>query len=488
MTALTPADRRLGLTLAGGGLLVTIDTTVTVVVLPAVMADLHTTLATAQWITIGYLVAVVAVTPLAAAMMRRWTARRTYLAALTLFTMATLTCGTAGGIGALIAARIGQGLGGGLLNPVGQFIALRTVPRAAKGAMMATLGIPVAIGPAFGPPLAGWLIGAASWRWVFWVGVPIGVLAFAACQRVLPREPTVRSDGGDAPDRAQAIGFPVASALLVLALTLATNQVPIVLTVASLVGGCASMLVVIVRASASRSPLVDVRLAATQLRSGLTVLFLYGMAYFGTMSVIPLYVQGVRGHSALTTGLVMLPSAITTGITMQIASRLVDRRPPLAVVATGMAISIVGAAGLGCACWAAAPFPVIATAGALLGIGSGSTIMPTMAATIRELSGDQIGDGTTVMAITQQFGSAVGNAVIAGTLTLMLYPVSGLSHRGVQAMLALPPARRASMQTDLARATAATYTVTLLLIVAAAVVAATRLRSPTASRPAHIRH
>ncbi|GAB2542279.1 MFS transporter [Brachybacterium huguangmaarense] len=209
---------RVALALVLGGLMMTVDTSVAVIATPAIIGDLGTSLSAAQGSTTGYLLGVVAVIPLAGWASARFGARRTYLAALVTFTLASVLAGCASSIELLVLTRVVQGLGGGPLNPVGQAIALGSSRPRIRGRIMSILGLPVAIGPVLGPPLAGWLVDLATWRWIFWINAPIGVIAVVLCAMVLPRDRGRRESG--APDWAGLAQFSSGAALLVLGATM----------------------------------------------------------------------------------------------------------------------------------------------------------------------------------------------------------------------------------------------------------------------------
>jgi len=191
--AMDPRARSIGLVLALGGLLATIDMTVALVAVPAIVADLQSTLPAVQWVTTGYLLGVVGVIPAAGWAANRFGPRRVYVTGLVVFTLASVLAGLAWDATSLTAFRVLQGLGGGLLNPVGQAIGLRSVPQHQRGRLMSLLGLPVLIGPVLGPPLAGWLVDSAGWRWVFLINVPLAavtvLLALTSTPRLRPRSP-----------------------------------------------------------------------------------------------------------------------------------------------------------------------------------------------------------------------------------------------------------------------------------------------------------
>jgi EmrB/QacA subfamily drug resistance transporter len=478
--------RTVGLVLALGGLMVVVDTTVTIVAVPAVVADLGSTLPAVQWVTTGYLLGVVAVTPVAGWAVARFGARRVYLTALATFTLASALAGLAGDVGSLVACRVLQGLGGGLLNPVGQAIGLRLVPREARGRLMSLLGLPLVVGPVLGPPLGGWLVDVASWRWIFLINVPVGVAAVVLCRLLLPR----RSADGAAPPMdwtglAQLSG---GGTLLVLGCTLVGETGSPTWPVAAVLGvGLLLAAAFVVRALRVPAPLVDLRLLRHRpLAVGGAVLVCFGAAYFGAMGVLPVFVQGVRGDTAALAGTVTVPMALAVGLTLQVATRLVDRVPPRRIVLTGVCLGLLGCAALLLATVADAPYPLVAAAAAVLGVGSGATLMPTMTVALRDLEGGDTPRGTTLLALAQQVAGALGVAVVATTLTLLVSArVPGLAaagEGGVAGMLALDPATRAALRPALAAAVGSTYAVAVALMAAGVVAAAAGFSA--AGRPA----
>jgi EmrB/QacA subfamily drug resistance transporter len=473
--------RVIGLVLALGGLMVTVDTTVTVVAVPAIVADLNSTLPAVQWVTSGYLLGVVAVTPLAGWAANRYGARRVYVTALVIFTLSSALAGLAWDAGSLTAFRILQGLGGGLLNPVGQAIGLRSVPREARGRLMSLLGLPLIIGPVLGPPLAGWLVDAASWRWIFLLNVPIGAAAVLLCARLLPRQPadpapTTRMDWTGL---AQVSGGAV---LLVLGCTLVGETGEMTIEVTTALGvGVLLLAAFVVRALRIDAPLVDLRLLRHRpFAGGLAVLVCFGAAYFGAMSLLPIYVQGVRGDPAALAGTITIPMALAVGATLQIATRLVDRLPPARIVFTGVTLGLLGSIALLITTTSGASYPLIAAAAAVLGVGSGATLMPTMTVAVRDLAHEDTPRGTTLLALVQQIASAVGVALVATTLTVLVSArapeLAATGAGGLAAMLALDPPARTVLETRLAGAVGGSYAVAAAFMALSALAAIVGLR------------
>nr|WP_269151236.1 DHA2 family efflux MFS transporter permease subunit [Spelaeicoccus albus] len=462
--------------MALGGLLVVLDTTVTIVAIPRIVAEFQTTLPTAQWITTGYLLAIVAVIPTAGWAANRFGARRVYLLALTVFTLASLGSVFSWDIGSLIAFRIIQGLGGGLLNPVGQAIGLRTVSRQRRGRMMALLGLPVVIGPVLGPPLSGWLIDAASWRWIFAINIPIGIAAIILCRAVVPRQQTEPTARLDLPG---LILLPTGAVLLVLAGTMVGQDGTLTPTIgATLLAATALLVGFVRRALSTRHPLLDLRLLRYRpLAAGSGVLFCFGAAYFGGMSILPIVVQGVRGDSALTAGLLVIPQAIATGLTLQIATRAVDRISPRQIVLIGVTLGLLGSVLLLLAVTTDMSYPMLAGAAVVVGIGAGATLQPAMTFATRDLEGTQTPNGTTLLALLQQLASALGVAVVGAALTVNANNnVVALHDGGLEAMLNLSNSVRDRTEGALAKAVGTTYDLVATFMLIALCVAVLALR------------
>ncbi|WP_238019617.1 DHA2 family efflux MFS transporter permease subunit [Dactylosporangium sp. AC04546] len=418
-----PAARRLGGFLALGGLMVVVDTTVVVVTVPRLVREFGVSLATVQWATAGYALALVAVLPLAAWAAARFGARATYLASLAAFTGASLLTGLAWNVGALIAFRVLQGLGGGLLNPVGTAIALAAAPPERRGAMMSLLGLPVLVGPLAGPLLAGVLVDHASWRWVFWLNVPIGVAALLLGRRLLPAPP---ADRDPVPlDVAGLLLLSPGVTLVVLGLSGSGSGSG---TMLAALAGAALVAVFVVRSRRAAVPLL--RLDVLRQRAtaaGAATVALFAAAYFGAGLVGPLYVQIVRGDPATAAGALALPQALATGLTLQVATRLVDRFPARRIVGLGITTAFSGTVLLVAVLDAHTPYPALAAIGALTGVGVGATIMPVMTAATRELPADRLPSATTVLNIVSQTAIAAGTAIVTAVLSWRAGAHAGLS-------------------------------------------------------------
>ncbi len=453
--------------LALGTLMVMLDVTVTVVAIPRLTESFDTNLSTMQWVTTAYALALVAVMPTAAWTIARFGAGRVYITALTLFVVGSTLAGLAWNVESLIAFRAVQGLGGGFLQPVGMTIALQLVDERHRGKMMGWLGLPLMIGPVLGPTLGGVLVDSVGWRSLFLINVPLGIVAIVLAVKLFPR--TTGSERRPL-DWAGLLLLAPGGALLVFGLSRAGDHgdplTPQVLVPSGL--GVGLLALFVLRTTRSARPLLDLRLLRRRsLAVGAASMLLVGGAYFGSMMILPIYVQAVRGDSATAAGLLMIGQALTTGVVVQIATRLVDRIDPRKVVWFGIGITVVAMSLMTSVLAADTSYVAIAGIGILMGVGIGSTFMPIMTAALRGITGPDLASGTTILTTGNQFAAAIGAAASATLLTAYFNSrVPMLDDGGMAAALGLPTVERLLAAPGLAGAVADTYVLTLGMLVA----------------------
>ncbi|MBL7497631.1 DHA2 family efflux MFS transporter permease subunit [Frankia sp. CNm7] len=450
-----------------GGLMVVLDVTITNVAIRDLSVSLGAPLPVIQWVSSGYTLALAVVVPTTAWLAGRLGTRRVYLGALGLFLLGSVLAGLAWNIESLIAFRVVQGLGGGLINPVAMTIVLRAAPPATRGRAMGLLGLPVLVGPLVGPTLGGWLVGF-SWRWIFLINVPVGLLALAMAWRFL--RPLPSADEGRA--RLDVLGLALVApglALVVYGLAesgrLGTLAAPSVLVPALLgLGLCAAF---VLRALRVPDPLVQVRLLRHRaLASGTATLALFASAYFGSMLLVPLYWQLVRGQSPAQAGMLAIPQALTTGIALQVASRLVDRVAPAKVVGAGVTLAAGGMLATALLLSADRPFWQLVVTMAVAGAGAGATIMPTITTALRHLPDRHTPSGSTLLSIINQVSVALGTALTSVLLVAQLAGTTATGGRGE-----LPDPAGGAASGELARAFHDTMLLPVALMAAAAVLA-----------------
>ncbi|WAX56828.1 DHA2 family efflux MFS transporter permease subunit [Jatrophihabitans cynanchi] len=399
-----------------GAIMSILDITVVSVALPTFQDVFHTSYANVAWTMTGYTLALATVIPLSGWAADRFGTKRLYMTALLLFVLGSALCSTATGIGMLITFRVLQGLGGGMLMPVGMTIMTRAAGPERVGRVMAVLGVPMLLGPIGGPILGGWLIGVASWHWIFLINVPIGAAALIYAQLVLPKDNPSPSESFD------FLGMLLLSPGLALFL-FGVSSIPEEGTVAAarvivpaIVGG---LLIVafILHAFRPEHPLIDLRLFKNrQLSLSIIAMWMFAVAFFGAALLLPSYFLQVRGESTLHAGLLVAPQGIGAMITMPIAGTLADRIAIKKVVAPGLLLIIAGMSML-TQIDAHTHYAVLIGTLFVMGLGMGCTMMPLFTGALRTLSGPTIARGSTLMNITQQIASSVGTATMSVILT-----------------------------------------------------------------------
>jgi EmrB/QacA subfamily drug resistance transporter len=183
---LSPAVKRLAVVVVLGAFMSILDTTIVNVALETLSRDLDAPLDDVQWVATAYLLALAAVIPVTAWAARRVGSRKLYIWSLVLFTAGSALCGLAWNVESLVAFRVLQAIGGGMIMPVGQMVMARTAGPQNMGRVMAVIGVPIVMAPVLGPVLGGILVQELSWEWIFFVNVPVGIVAVLAAQRLFP--------------------------------------------------------------------------------------------------------------------------------------------------------------------------------------------------------------------------------------------------------------------------------------------------------------
>jgi EmrB/QacA subfamily drug resistance transporter len=379
-----------------GAVMTILDTTIVNVAIDRLGVVFDSPLATIQWVSTAYLLALTAVIPLTGWMVDRFGTRRVFIGSVSVFLAGSALCGLAWSAGALIAFRVLQGLGGGMVMPCGMTILARAAGQERMGRVMALVGVPMLLAPALGPIIGGALVDGASWRLIFFLNLPVGVFALALAARVLPRETPVRTPI----DLLGAVLLSPGLAALTGALT--TGSLVLVLVGAVLVVGF------VVHALRARDPLIDLRIFRV-IAAPASTTFIFGAAFFGSLFLLALYYQLARDESAFATGLLLVPQGVGAMLTMPVAGKLTDRHGAGGVVLTGIALVVLGTL----------PF-ALGAPGWLLGIGlfargagMGATLMPAMAAAYQVLPEAQVARAASALEIVQRAGASLGIALLA---------------------------------------------------------------------------
>ncbi|MFC4605042.1 DHA2 family efflux MFS transporter permease subunit [Rhodococcus kronopolitis] len=409
-----------------GAIMSILDVTVVSVALPTFMSEFDATYATVAWTMTAYTLALATVIPVTGWAADRFGTKRLYMTALVLFVAGSVLCSMAWDIQSLIGFRVLQGLGGGMLMPLGMTIMTRAAGPQRIGRLMAVLGIPMLLGPITGPILGGWLIEAASWHWIFLINLPIGIIALFAAFKLLPADKPSPSESFD------FLGMLLLSPGLALFL-FGVSSIPETQTVASsrvlVPAGIGLALVVgfVFHALRAKHPLIDLRLFLNRkLTIAVVTSTLFAIAFMGAGLLFPSYFLQVRGESTLTAGLLLAPQGIGAMVTMPLAGFLVDKIGPGKIVLTGITVIAFGM-GVFTQVGADTPYPLLLGALFVMGLGMGCTMMPIMTAAMATLTDHTVARGSTLMNIVQQVAGSVGTAVMSVVLTnqMLSRPLAG---------------------------------------------------------------
>ncbi|HYY09642.1 MAG TPA: DHA2 family efflux MFS transporter permease subunit [Kineosporiaceae bacterium] len=457
-----------------GAIMSILDITVVNVALPtfqrvfATGGEQQLAYSTVAWTVTAYTLALATVIPLTGWAADRFGTKRLYMLALVLFTAGSVLCASATSIGMLIGFRVLQGLGGGMLMPLGMTIMTKAAGPKRMGRLMAILGIPMLLGPICGPILGGWLIQSVNWHWIFLINLPIGVAAVAYASWALQKDDPHPTESLD------VLGVALMSPGLA-AFLYGVSTIPAERTFASakvlvpMIAGLVLIVLFVLHTFRPEHPLLDLRLFANRdLRAATITMFLFGAAFFGGLLLVPTYFQQVRGESTLNAGLLVAPQGIGAMMTMPIAGALSDRLPVGRIVPFGLLLITGGMFAL-TQVTSTISYTTLIVILFVMGLGMGMTMMPIMTSALRTLQASAVARGSTLLNIVQQIASSVGVAVMSVILTNNLdsYPLARpatFSWFDPSIAAKLGPAGLAEGLADAAKAFSSTYWVAGVLV------------------------
>ena len=414
----------LAVVVVAGAIMSILDTTIVNVAIETLSVDLKSPIESVQWVVTGYMLALAAVIPVTGWAARRLGTRRLYLISLVLFTLGSLLCGFAWSTNSLIAFRVLQGLGGGMLMPTGMIILARAAGPHRMGRILSIVGVPMVLAPVFGPVTGGLLVEHLGWRWIFFVNIPVGIVTVALAWKLLPV------------GRAEAAGKLDVRGLVLLATGLPALTYGLAKAGSGAGFGSAQALApmaigllltaaFVVHSLRSHNPLLNVRLYANRaFAAASATTFFLGASLFGAMILLPLYFQVVRGDSVVRTGLLLVPQSLGAAVSMPLAGRLADRYGGGPVALAGVIVSALSTLPLA---FVSAGTPVWEIEASLLarGLGIGLAMMPAMSAAYAVLRPEQIADATPQLTVVQRVGGSIGTAVLAVVLGTALTGATG---------------------------------------------------------------
>lgn len=313
------------LSIVPGMMMVMLDSTAMNVAIPSLTQDFQVSFETLQWIITGYMLAMSVTIPLAGWFSDRVGAARAFIVTLILFIIGSLLCSLAQSADQLIIFRVIQGLGGGMIQPIGMAMVYQLAPPHKKGQIMGMLGIPMLLAPASGPILSGWLLESAGWQWIFLINLPIGLFAVGIGVRYLLQVTSLGSPR-TAPQSLDGLGLALAPISFVL-LALSMNQSGGHWR-AWLMGAVGILLLIwlCIHELRHSHPILELRaFRSFRFRRGIIVSWIQYMALNGSLVFIPQYLQQFRSFSPLQAGWIMSMLALTSGLIMPIGGRIYDR-------------------------------------------------------------------------------------------------------------------------------------------------------------------
>ncbi len=391
-----------------------LDTTVVYVALPSLGREFHAGHAALEWVVTAYLLAIAVLIPASGWVGDRFGTKRIFLVALALFTAGSALCSLAWNVESLVAFRVLQGIGGGMMTPVGTAMLFRAFPPSERARASAVVVVPAAIAPTLGPIVGGFLVDSASWRWIFLINIPIGICAFLLATRVL-REHTEQPGG-----RFDAVGFLLCAAsfsLLVYALSLAPQvgwTAPKV-AVPGILGLVLLGLLVRVERRVPR-PMLDVRLLADPtFAAASAIAFAATASLLGVLFVLPIYLQEIRGLSALQSGLVSFPQALVLSAMTPIISRYYPKIGTQRLLVAGMLGTALSAipflwVDLNTSLW------MIRGLMALRGASAGLLVLTVQVVAFAKLPPRDLGQASAIFHTNRQMAVSVGVAILASVL------------------------------------------------------------------------
>ena len=394
-----------------------VDTSIVNVAVPHMMGNLGATLDEIAWVSTGYIIANVIVIPMSS-WLSNWFGRRRYLTgSILLFVAASFFCGAATGLWSLVFWRVVQGLGGGALLSTAQATLFEAFPPKDVGKGQAIFGMGVMVGPTLGPTLGGYIVDNYDWPWIFYINVPLGLMAAAMVWAFVRNSKTGT--------KATKVDVP---GIVLLALSVGTLQFMLErgerndwfesgLVTSLGVISALSFAAFIWRELTFEQPIVNLRvLKSRQLAAGVTFAAVLGLAMYGSIFVLPVFLQQLHGFTAWQTGQVIFPGAIASAFTMAIIGRNANKLDARYTI-------VIGVAMFGLCMWWLSQLSLDAGADdvfwplILRGVGMGLIFVPLTNASMAELSPQDLPQGTALFNLTRQLGGSLGIAIMATLLS-----------------------------------------------------------------------
>lgn len=414
-----------------------LDTSIANVALPQMAGSMASSLDEATWVLTSYLVANAIVLPMTGWLSSFFGRKRFLIACTILFSVSSAACGIANSMAALILARVLQGAAGGALLPVSQAILMESFPPAKRGVAMAVYGMGVVVAPIFGPVLGGWLTDNYSWRWIFYINVPFGVLAVLLMRAFVEDPPYLRDARERTGGTIDYVGF-VAMAIWLasLQIVLDRGQQDDWFNAAWICWGSGisvvSMVFFIFWEMRVPHPLVDLRVFRSRsFAVGTALMVIAGVMIYSTTSLLPMFLQGLMGYPSLNSGMAMSLRGVGAIVAMVAVGKLAAKVDARILINLGWLVLIYACWELGNITTDVAPgnldWPNIFT-----GLGMGLLMVPLMTASLADVPNEQMGNASGVNNLARTIGGSIGISlttalVVRGTQTHSALLVGHLS-------------------------------------------------------------
>lgn len=395
-----------------GTFMATLDATIVAVGVSTLATEFDATPVEVQWVSTAYLLAMVAAVPASGWLVDRFGGRRTWIVAVLCFVVASALCALAWSLTSLVAFRVLQGLAGGLLPATGQAVLARLAGPSRIGRVISIVGVVPLLSPVLGPLAGGAILGVATWPWLFYVNLPIGLGAAVLALLLVPADTAAAR--GAAFDVRGALLLSPGLAVFVLGLTeLERTGGPLPGVPVSLAGLAMLVLFVVHGLRTRGTPLIDPRLfARNPFGPAALALVILGLSVFGATFLLPLYLQTGRGLDAWETGLLLAPQGIGALAGSLLVNRLVDRIAPRNLVLAG-----IGLVALGTVVFTQLahdpPDALVATSLLVRGAGSALIGAPVMALVYRTMAKEMIPRAASALNLLNILGGSVGTALVA---------------------------------------------------------------------------
>jgi DHA2 family lincomycin resistance protein-like MFS transporter len=416
--------------LLGASFVVILNETIMSVALRDLMIDLHVDARTGQWLTTAFMLTMAVVIPITGILLQRFNTRPVYIAAMTLFSAGTLMAATAPVFGVLLAARVVQACGTAIMMPLLMTTIMTLVPPAHRGRTMGNVSIVISVAPAIGPTISGMILNALSWRWMFWFVLPIAVamLAYGIWKvRNVTTPVPVRIDGASVILSAFGFGGLIYGLSLIGGEGSSAGQSSAPMWISLAVGVVALVLFVLRQLVLQRTDraLLDLRtLRARTFTIAIVLMAISTAALFGTVIVLPIYLQQVLGLSPLGTGLLLLPGGLLMGLLAPIVGRLYDRLGPKPLVLPGSAIVSLVLWGLSLVT-DTTPVYLVLVAHVVLSLGLALLFTPLFTAGLGAVQPRFYSHGSAIVGTVQQVAGAAGTALFVTVMAAQSSTLAG---------------------------------------------------------------